>query len=167
MFHKGRGTVASRGQARLSTACFGRFAPGKRTSVPLTSMVVRVKQRVCRWRWREAPAMSHSPDDGGSKHLWNVCHFLWDYFPFTSWKALGGIQRGLRRHAVRQRDWDINSSKTLKLPSILKETSNLHHNSYAASGCASSDVSVRSEYETLSLLVLYIEDSLLLLYSKR
>jgi hypothetical protein len=22
---------------------------------------------------------AHRPDDGGSKRLWNVCEFLWDY----------------------------------------------------------------------------------------
>jgi hypothetical protein len=71
--------------------------------------------------------------------------------------------RGEWRLTVRQREIQT-AIKHLVLLSILRRKKKFAAQwFYSASGCASSDVSVRSQSESLSLLLLSIDDSLLLL----
>jgi hypothetical protein len=62
----------------------------------------------------------------------------------------------------RQKDREINSRNKFGATIHSEKITNSQH-FHSASGCASSDVSVRSEPESLSLLLLSTEDSLLLL----
>jgi hypothetical protein len=72
--------------------------------------------------------------------------------------------RGEWRLTVRQRERDTNCNKTSGATIHSEKKKWFASQSfYSASGCARSDVSVRSQSESLSLLLLSIDDSLLLL----